>query len=385
MAQQMKHLKTSLETIDDGNEDNKQQSKIYAKDSMDRFGDDLCALIVSYLTFEDRFRYECVSKQFRRTVFGSVVDINLNVKPIKREDNSKTPLIDFRGVGDTDQYILELFPTIQHKFPKLREIYCNFTSNSDRWVQQLSPLVTRVGDISPAKKQSLTHCHRLSNLSVNSLSDVFDNTSGQLLAKNLHSFKIKRCDGSERLARFVAGNQSLKFVDILCENPNHLTEMCGHLSRLPHLRKLTLGSVLMTGQTPMFHHSLRTIGVNCKQLKRLSLALVSKTSHLKSMNELKHYRRLTRLMIALKPLDSTLLSNYGQHLPPLQWLTILTDTITRECLSHISRLPALQTLVIHCNQDIDLSDNDFNDVLSRSPKLKDIFISINNKNKLYSK
>ncbi|CAG2112357.1 unnamed protein product, partial [Medioppia subpectinata] len=78
MGQQMTTTKTSLETTDDGNEDNRQQPKIYSKDSLDRFGDDLCELLLSYFPFKDRFRCECVSKQFQRTVFGSVVDINID-------------------------------------------------------------------------------------------------------------------------------------------------------------------------------------------------------------------------------------------------------------------------------------------------------------------
>ena len=34
---------------------------------MDRFGDDLTELILQYLTFEDKVRLECVSKQWRMT------------------------------------------------------------------------------------------------------------------------------------------------------------------------------------------------------------------------------------------------------------------------------------------------------------------------------
>ena len=43
--------------------------KVYAKNSFDRFGDDLNALILSYLTFEDKIRLECVSKQWQRCVY----------------------------------------------------------------------------------------------------------------------------------------------------------------------------------------------------------------------------------------------------------------------------------------------------------------------------
>ncbi|CAG2116734.1 unnamed protein product, partial [Medioppia subpectinata] len=36
------------------------------RQSMDRFGDDLCQLLLSYLSLEERFRYEEVSKQWQR-------------------------------------------------------------------------------------------------------------------------------------------------------------------------------------------------------------------------------------------------------------------------------------------------------------------------------
>ena len=37
-------------------------TRMYSKDSFDRFGDDLCEEVLSYLTFEDKFRFECVAK-----------------------------------------------------------------------------------------------------------------------------------------------------------------------------------------------------------------------------------------------------------------------------------------------------------------------------------
>src|SRR5882757_504120 len=49
----------------------------YPKDSFDRFGDDLCGLVLSYLSLKDSFRYECLSKQWMRTVFTnrSAIDV----------------------------------------------------------------------------------------------------------------------------------------------------------------------------------------------------------------------------------------------------------------------------------------------------------------------
>ena len=48
------------------NEDN------YRRDSFeDRVCDDLCEVILQYLSLEDRLRLECVSKQFQRTAFNA--------------------------------------------------------------------------------------------------------------------------------------------------------------------------------------------------------------------------------------------------------------------------------------------------------------------------
>ena len=55
----------------------------YRKDSMDRFGDDLTELIVSYLWFEDKVRLECVSKQWRRIVFNKQFGIEFSSYPSK--------------------------------------------------------------------------------------------------------------------------------------------------------------------------------------------------------------------------------------------------------------------------------------------------------------
>ena len=45
-------------------------STIYSRDSLDRYGDDLIELILSYIQFEDCFHFRCVSKQFNRLLFN---------------------------------------------------------------------------------------------------------------------------------------------------------------------------------------------------------------------------------------------------------------------------------------------------------------------------
>ena len=42
----------------------------WSADSFDRFGDDLCEVLLSYLSFEDKIRLQCVDKQWNRLVFN---------------------------------------------------------------------------------------------------------------------------------------------------------------------------------------------------------------------------------------------------------------------------------------------------------------------------
>ena len=45
------------------------EEEYYPKNSFDRFGDDLCGLVLSYQSLKECFRFECLSKQWQRCVF----------------------------------------------------------------------------------------------------------------------------------------------------------------------------------------------------------------------------------------------------------------------------------------------------------------------------
>ncbi|CAG2102922.1 unnamed protein product [Medioppia subpectinata] len=394
----MKHKKTSLETTVDGNENNNQQPQIYAKDSLDRFGDDLFAIILSYLTIEDSFAYECVSKQFQRTVFDGVVNITLSDRFIREITKgmiiqtqllatiaiklSNIQTIDLRGITSASvEHIPEVLNTFRDNCRHLREIYSDLIS--PQGIQWIRPLVTRMSIttywMSSVAKQSLIHCHRLSQLRVKYLSAVVDTTNGQLLAKNLSHFDFSHNSGL--LSAFVAQNLCLKSLvarDIF-DTDDTLNKQSQQLSQLTQLRQLTL-HLYLTSRDNSLNDFLRTIGLNCKQLKRLSLEIMSSGRaplNSQSFESLGCYRGLTRLHLTLMTLDIMVnvtellepltlchrlthltldikpfqsneyfLINCDKHWPRLQYLFINSIHISRECLAHISRLPALNTLII---------------------------------------
>ncbi|CAG2105808.1 unnamed protein product [Medioppia subpectinata] len=284
--------------------------QIYTKNSMDRFGDDLCALLLSYLSLEDRFQYECVSKQFQRTVFGSVVDIDINDKLINKTTQQKATIkqlfsriatkcvniqtIDCRGMSKMCESLLpEVLTAFWDNSKNLDEIYCNLYENLDQLFDSIGTTLSQIYYISSPENQWFIHCHQLSRLRVHSIADAFVMISGQLMAKNLDKFYLNdySSDDQNLLSNFVAHNQCLTSVNVIICNDESIYKLTAQLSRLTQLRRLSLGEM-----------------------------------------------------------DDHFLDNCDKHWPRLQYLSISYYHMTRRCLSHISRLPALQTLSIQCHR-----------------------------------
>ena len=76
----------------------------------ERICDDLCEEILQYLSFEDKLRLECVSKQFQRTVF--VKHYHLNV-----------------DINSAEETLLERYETLFKKCHKIKSI--TFEDNLD--------------------------------------------------------------------------------------------------------------------------------------------------------------------------------------------------------------------------------------------------------------
>ena len=59
----------------------------YYKNSFNRFGDDLCELILNYLPINEKLSFECISKQWKRLVFNKHKILGLYCMEIKTEED----------------------------------------------------------------------------------------------------------------------------------------------------------------------------------------------------------------------------------------------------------------------------------------------------------
>ncbi|CAG2116020.1 unnamed protein product, partial [Medioppia subpectinata] len=375
MAQQITQRMASLETTDDG-EDNIQQPQMYAKNSMDRFGDDMCALILSYITFEDRFRYECVSKQFQRTVFESVVDIHIYNRLIEKILSGKTidvqmlatiaikcaniKTIDCRGIGYTyERHIPEVLNTFRDNCRHLRDICTKLVNDSSKSLQTFGSLVTEIGSFSPYHE--LIDCQRLSKMSTMRISDVFDTTSGRLLVKNLRRIELRThsSDSKELLSAFVAHNQSLKsftvdLINLRFDKP--LTEINQNMAQQMKHLKTSLEIRDDGNEDNRQQNSMDRFGDN---LCALLLSYLSLEDRFRLECVSKQFQRTVFLNVMSIHINEEFVNKLIEN-----------NTIDTKYLDNISRLPALQTLVIHCRYYNNCSDNDIENLFPERPKLK---------------
>ena len=66
--------------------------KVFAKDSFDRFGDDLTEVILQYLNIDDKFRFECLNKRIRTLIFNRQYELGIYI-PFKSLEVQYLPII----------------------------------------------------------------------------------------------------------------------------------------------------------------------------------------------------------------------------------------------------------------------------------------------------
>ena len=92
----------------------------FPKNSMNRFGDDLTEEVLQYLTFEDKVRLECVSKQWRRLVFNKQFELFICASDSELTENSLKQLTRRKSV-EIDRNALK---SILKKCHYIRGIMC---------------------------------------------------------------------------------------------------------------------------------------------------------------------------------------------------------------------------------------------------------------------
>ena len=204
----------------------------WSRDSFNRFGDDLSGLLLSYLPFEDKIKFECVAKQWQRLIFIKQIALIIDDNPLNSSPNNLWQLLLAEDARSLD---MNRFKSLLTKCPNLVII------------DMKSVIVTGEGLDLIAE-----HCQRLDTLSIrlNTLSDEEIGRFGEKCGPKLKSlFMI----GYKRLA-----DQLLAFC--------------------PNLRQLNydhiLGHIVLPELTPKLHSIQTCVYINDRDFDKSFQSLV---------------------------------------------------------------------------------------------------------------
>ena len=267
------------------------------KSSFDRFGDDLCELIVSYLPFEDKLRLECLSKQFRTLVFNKQFSIEI---PFNESDEGMDKLPKLLTKAGNDYEIkVKVLELVLKKCPNIVKVVIRIEVNEkvlsmigdlcpqlksfeySRWIEErhlsfaekyghkIQELVI-CGNEETCKKFTL-YCPELKNIDLylcdertESLQNL-ENILGGIFSRNVQYFK-KLC---ERLSN------KLKSIELIFNMLTHeeLKTCLLSISLLKNLKTLRL-SMSLSICHPICEY-IETIGQKCPKISKLGLSSLS--------------------------------------------------------------------------------------------------------------
>ncbi|CAG2101796.1 unnamed protein product, partial [Medioppia subpectinata] len=310
--------------------------QVYARDSMDRFGDDLCQYLLSYLSLKDRFRYECVSKH---------LDHNILYRYCRDNDQGDFRLEDIMNANT--------FESILNKCRHVTHVKCMGISTH----------------LNNTMFESLTkHCDRLDAVHVYNCRHINGETIGNGQMANIKGVVDHY------------GNR-LKVIDVRidgkCDDQSIVALMTG-LSQMSELIDLLINTydnrkafaTLITTYLPQ-------IGSNCPAIKRLSLdgyiesQQKNRNTIVVTSDLMIECKCLTHLSLGLY-INEMFFDNIGRNFPRLQCLVIKCPQITDSLLNSLSQLAKIQTIRLYGCEDY--TQTALMNALNNCPKITMIHI-----------
>ena len=365
----------------------------YRRDSMDRFGDDMCELILSELNFEEKVRLECVSKQWKRCVFQreavlSVLEIECN--DIKEQRELDKHFVEFilkkcrniKIVDISEEVSSEVLSVIGRYCPHIRSLAFNTNSveNLEFFRDNGCKLVKLIVFNGYNEFIILQLCPNVKEVYVKNFSVILNedrdffpkleriHTNLWIESRGLNKLQIL----SDKYSRTM---KSLKvIIGYLTEEELKTSIEC--IARFKNLTELQVLFKLVITEVNL--DCLSQIGQKCTKLLKLELNIdneipisdrffdvfthfkaimklkinLSETTVLKgSVESLKHCKQLNDLQVMGSGLTEDFFTNIASFVPKLKFLKISTDQQFSDTFIHSFNL-------MKCIRKVELSVND---------------------------
>jgi hypothetical protein len=398
--------------------ENKSINKNYSKDSFDRFGDDLCQLLLSYLSVEQKFRFECVSKQWKSLIFNKQQKLILDFYEVLNNKTLKTP-------KNEKKYDL-MFKTLFKKLKFLTDIECHhfFNSSTINSIINNCLFVEKIafnGNINEnlLLKLSQTFGKRLISFD---LSGVFNKKFDDIFTFTPNLKEIKLNKNLDQLIKTVLTKLEMisfpknvdlvelkTFTDIYCKQIKKISASFGglpndvidksliQLSRYENLESLSLNIKLTKKRALFIDSGLVMIGNKCKKLKHFNLKAYYKVTNENLFLILSRFEALTKLIIHfqcpsdqsfgnmhhlngctnlkylnlfVKSLTDQNFNDIHKYLPNLKYFSLLSDNkLTQNTLFSLSKLQNLTRLEMKTSG---INDCGAREVINNCPQIRTI-------------
>ena len=356
---------------------------------MDRFGDDLTELILSFLWFEDKIRLECVSKQWRRLIFNKqfVLDI-----PGNYSNGTEDSLKGFLGRMKSSDNVITRRKLLESVLKKCHKITKFDSINADLYID--SQVLSLIGQYCPLlmslhfkdyNDKYLTffrnYGHKLEELYIRGKNDKIKHILE--LCPNLKKVHLGyyNDNGWVVLSEYKLYLPKLEEInselDISSEEVNKMKILSDKYSQTMKTLKVNLKALTvkelktcidyicrfenLTELTLVFHSvktiepiddCLSLIGQKCNKLLELFLSIFRTVSISERFFDVfTHFKAIKRLKIEL-PENSVLSGTVEcfKHCKQLIELDINFDDLTEEFFTGIaSHLPKLRFLYVYTN------------------------------------
>ena len=396
----------------------------------ERVCDDLSEVLLQFLPIEDKFRFECVSKQFQRTVFQKQYDLDM-YRIMKGKGDLHLYLAHFMNQNMKSSQLLEKFvkilPNIEslncwpiseasddsdidiivkycHKLTKIH-LNCDFNlisaekrdSFATKFGPKLVSIIARNGSLQwfrewfpKIEKLNLEdnwfQSHQLLSIRFNNLKKLSISVSDVGVESGSDSASNSYFDESSQkiennFKKFIQNNKRLTHLSIYLDfKPNSMETVFKYMSQLDQLVSLNIGTEYMSHTID----GLRQLSSKCLKLKRLSVNYFDDSALIPSfMTEVKKFKTLERLWFGLRLEDYDDLQTFEEYFKGLQSLTHLAiyllniKHIKKDLLKDIDKsLPKLRVLRIRKASN-EVSEETA-DSLARLSKLEYIRLDVNN-------
>jgi hypothetical protein len=265
----------------------------YYFDSFDRFGDDLCQLLLSYLSISHKIRFECVSKQWQRLVFNKQNKIVFSYYAKNNSDILKNIFLNnSRIYYSSNKFIRILDPILVEKafkkFKFITEVVINYEIDLNSEILEL------IAKNFPHLKKFISTAKDVHLVSVESLRNF-----GERLAQSLEHIRFDNMNVEEmtQLLKPMKSLKAIHFYNSLFSRNEFIPEVLENISNL----SVNIEELAIFRYNSAFVKSLADN--YCVKLRKLSLYLTADEKTANKLSEaliqLSRFERLEKFNLNL--------------------------------------------------------------------------------------